>query len=290
MLKGGTGGHDFHGRPEPFSTYTTPEFWNDPHISAQMLRHHLDPDSPAASRTHAFIDRSARWIAQELDLGPGSRVLDLGCGPGLYALRLARRGIHVTGVDVSQRSLEHARTAATSEDLPIHLIRGSYLDTDLGTGHHAALLIFEEYSALSPSQRALLLGRVREALRPGGTFLSDVTAAPRFDDDATPFRRESPNLGDGFWAEPPYHGIHERFTYREPRLILDRYRIERDGRTREYWNWMHCLTPDQVEHELARAGFAVGGLYGDVAGAPYDPTSHTFAITAHAGADTRVIP
>ncbi len=72
-------------RPEPFSVYTTPEFWDDPHISAQMLRHHLDPMSPAASRTHAFIDRSVDWLCAVLGLGPSSRVLDLGCGPGLYA-------------------------------------------------------------------------------------------------------------------------------------------------------------------------------------------------------------
>ncbi len=44
-----------------------------------------------------------------LGLGPGSRVLDLGCGPGLYAVRLARRGVRVLGVDASARSLAHAR-------------------------------------------------------------------------------------------------------------------------------------------------------------------------------------
>ena len=96
-------------RPEPFSAYTTPEFWDDPHISAQMLAHHLDPATAAASRPHAFIDASVDWLRSVLGLGPGSRVLDLGCGPGLYAVRLARRGVRVLGVDASARSLAHAR-------------------------------------------------------------------------------------------------------------------------------------------------------------------------------------
>ena len=114
-------------RPEPFSVYTTPEFWNDPHISASMLAFHLDPESPYSSRPHAFIDRSVDWLIPTLGLQPGSRVLDLGCGPGLYANRLAGRGIEVLGVDVSRRSLDHARDVARRESLPATFVEGNYL-------------------------------------------------------------------------------------------------------------------------------------------------------------------
>ena len=86
---------DAPARPEPFSAYTTPEFWDDAHISQRMLDHHLDPT------------------------------------------------------------------------------------LDLGDGYDAALLIYEDYCAMSPAQRALLLARVREALRPGGHVLFDVTSAAR---------------------------------------------------------------------------------------------------------------
>ncbi len=89
--------------------YTTPEFWNDEHISAQMLRFHLDPTAEAAPRAHAFIDRSVAWLVPALGLTPGSRLLDLGCGPGLYANRIAAHGIEVVGIDVSNRSLGYAR-------------------------------------------------------------------------------------------------------------------------------------------------------------------------------------
>lgn len=47
---------------------------------------------------------------------------------------------------------------------------------------------------------------------------------------------------------------------------------------------MHCLTPEQVAAELARAGFEQPVLHGDVAGAGYDPGSRTFAVLARAGA------
>lgn len=79
-------------RPVPF-TPGDPLFWDDPHISRQMLAIHLDPTTEAASRGFATIDRSVAWLSDSLNLKPGDSVLDLGCGPGLYASRLARRAI-----------------------------------------------------------------------------------------------------------------------------------------------------------------------------------------------------
>lgn len=264
-------------RPAPFSDYTTPEFWNDEHISSQMLRFHLDPVAEPASRAHSFIDRSVEWLLPTLHLGPGSRLLDLGCGPGLYANRLAARGVQVLGIDVSSRSLEFAREVARSRSLPASFRQGNYLTCELGSGHDAAILIYEDYCALSPDQRATLLSRVRAALRPGGRFAFDVTAVPRFS-QYTDVATSEPNLMDGFWAEAPYIGTHETWTYPDLRLVLDRYLIETTTGTRCFWNWMHCLAPQEVAAELAGAGFEDPEYFGDVAGARFDPEATTFAV------------
>ena len=55
-----------------------------------MLAYHLDSAVDVASRNHAFLDRSAEWIVHHFELAPGARVVDFGCGPGLYAERLSR--------------------------------------------------------------------------------------------------------------------------------------------------------------------------------------------------------
>ncbi len=267
-------------RPEPFSAFTTPEFWDDPHISRHLLGAHLDPEFPLASRPHAFIDRSVEWIAGVLRLAAGSRVLDLGCGPGLYAVRLARRGIEVDGVDASRRSVAHAKQSADEESLPARFRHANYLRDDLGRGYDAALLVFEDYCALSPAQRSGLLARVRTSLEPGGRLLFDVTAAPRFAECADAVAEEV-DLDGGFWAESPYLGRHETWTYPELRLVLNRYSIRKDDTTREFWNWMHCLTADEVSGELQAAGLAAPDLYGDVAGAPYREDATTFAVVTH---------
>ena len=137
-------------RPEPFSEYTTPEFWNDEHISAQMLRFHLDPIAEPASRAHTFIDRSVGWLVPALGLERGSRLLDLGCGPGLYANRIAEYGVEVLGIDVSRRSLDFARSQGRARSLPTLFRQGNYLESELGFGYDAAILIYEDYCALSP--------------------------------------------------------------------------------------------------------------------------------------------
>ena len=48
-------------RPPLYKRSSAP-FWEDEHISAQMLKAHLDPESDGASRNADFIDRSAQWI------------------------------------------------------------------------------------------------------------------------------------------------------------------------------------------------------------------------------------
>ena len=65
--------------------------WDDPAFSERMLREHLSQEHDAASRRFEKIDAHVDWIHHELLSGRATRILDLGCGPGLYASRLARR-------------------------------------------------------------------------------------------------------------------------------------------------------------------------------------------------------
>ena len=50
----------------------------------------------------------------------GPKVLDIGCGGGDLAIALARRGHHVTAVDISRVAIDQARAKAAGEGLPVH--------------------------------------------------------------------------------------------------------------------------------------------------------------------------
>lgn len=74
-------------------------FWDDDYISGQMLKAHLDPDFEGASRKLSFIEKSAAWLSGLVPPSDYPQLLDIGCGPGIYAEKFARAGYQVTGVD-----------------------------------------------------------------------------------------------------------------------------------------------------------------------------------------------
>lgn len=54
-------------KPDPFTSGEA-LFWDDPHISAHLLEAHLNPDIDAASRNLETIDRSVKWLVENLAL------------------------------------------------------------------------------------------------------------------------------------------------------------------------------------------------------------------------------
>ena len=80
--------------------------WTDPYIQKQMLREHLNTESDGASRNKKSIFKVVDFISNHLH--HHSRVLDLGCGPGLYAELLQEQGHEMTGIDFNKASIDYA--------------------------------------------------------------------------------------------------------------------------------------------------------------------------------------
>ena len=60
------------------------KFWNDEHISKGMLEAHLNKDWDAETRKHDFIIKSIDWISSIAPPSQKNKLLDLGCGSGIY--------------------------------------------------------------------------------------------------------------------------------------------------------------------------------------------------------------
>jgi SAM-dependent methyltransferase len=266
-------------RPEVYSRYTADALWTSPDISEMMLRYHLDGEVDLASRRTDFIESSFAWISDRFGLGPGKRVIDLGCGPGLYVSRLARTGAQITGVDFSPRSIEYARERAEREGIDVDYRLGDYLALDIEPGYDLATMIMCDYCALSPSQRRKLLQRVGELLKPGGAFLFDVHSEAYFEtwDEMAVYGER---MMDGFWSAQPYFGFQNTFKYEEEKVVLERYLIVERDRQTEYFNWFQHYSVASLSEEVESAGLFVEDLYGDVAGEPFDASLPEFAMVA----------
>jgi SAM-dependent methyltransferase len=267
-------------RPAPWERVTTEILWTDEHISARMLDFHLNPDVTPASRPPEMIDRSVAWIEERVGLR-GRRVIDLGCGPGLYTTRFARAGARVTGVDFSSRSLAHARRVAGDEGLAIDYVQADYRAWVPQGSADLVTLIYCDYCALPPADRASLLRRIRDCLADDGALLFDVVAPAAFanKEESTLVAED---LMDGFWAPSPYVGLLRSFRYDDLRLGLDRYTICTPERTFEVCNWLQYFDVGALTAELGAAGLRVVSTHGDVAGAPFDADAEEFAVIAAA--------
>ena len=264
-------------RPDVYSRYTADALWTSPDISEMMLRYHLDGDVDLASRRTDFIEASFAWISDRFGLGPGVRVIDLGCGPGLYVSRLARTGAQVTGVDFSPRSIEYARERAEREGLDVDYQLGDYLALDIEPGYDLATMIMCDYCALSPDQRGALLQRVRELLKPGGRFLFDVYSLAYFE-TWEEMAAYGERLMDGFWSAEPYFGFQNTFRYEEEKVVLERYLIVERERQTEYFNWFQHYSLESLNAEVEAAGLLVEDVYGDVSGEPFELSLPEFAM------------
>lgn len=264
-------------KPRPFSVYTARELWTDEHTSEQMLTFHLDGETDLSSRRTGFIDDSVRWLKEHFELSEGSRVIDFGCGPGLYTSRFARLGAEVVGIDFSPRSIEYARARAGRENHELTYIEADYLEFQPKGTFDLITMIMCDFCALSPTQRATMLRRFEGLLSTKGRIVLDVYSPRAFADKQEGLAVEKNQL-NGFWSANPYFGFVASFKYDNEMVSLDKYTIIEEHRQREVYNWLQYFTPESLEREAHAAGLRVDELYGDVAGNPYDSDAAEFAV------------
>ena len=266
-------------RPKPFEFYTASELWTDEHTSEQMLAFHLNDNMDVSSRNARFINRSVEWIASHFSIGAETKIADFGCGPGLYAMRLARRQAEVIGIDFSERSIRYGRDVATKEGLPIRYVHQDYMEFDTDDRFHLILMIMCDFCALSPPQRKKMLSKFHAILEPGGSVLLDVYSLRAFDQREEAATYEA-NLLNGFWSPNKYYGFLNTFKYEEEKIVLDKYTLIEESRTRTVYNWLQYFSREAIEREFVECGFTVEGLFSDVAGSPFDPESAEIALVA----------
>jgi SAM-dependent methyltransferase len=232
--------------PEP-----PPTHWFEPvaeHLGAAYLRYSFTKGT----------EQEVAFLVDALELRPGERVLDVGCGPGRHAHALARLGYEVVGVDISQRfvdlAVRDAPPGATFRrldarvllfedefDAAISLCQGAF--GLCGTGSPAASDTDASAADAATSVPVdggdgAVLDGIARALRPGGRaavsafsayfqvrWLEDSDAF----DAATGVNREQTAVRDEAGHEVPTELWTTCFTPRELRLLAERAGLSVDA-------------------------------------------------------------
>ncbi|MDF1736844.1 MAG: cyclopropane-fatty-acyl-phospholipid synthase [Minwuia sp.] len=133
--------------------------------------------------------RKYRTILDMASIGPGERVLEIGCGWGGFAeVAASERGADVTGITLSTEQLRHARdrVAAVGLDDRARFSLTDYRDT---SGTWDRIVSIEMFEAVGEENWPAYFGTVHDRLRPGGEAVIQVIT---IDDDAFPaYRRRA---------------------------------------------------------------------------------------------------
>jgi len=266
-------------RPLPFEHYTSPQLWNDPHISKGMLEAHLDQSHNAASFRSQFVDRAVEWISSRF-ITPGRiRICDFGCGPGLWTMRFAERGALVTGVDLSERSIRYARDTARKKGLDIRYVLEDYLQWSPDDRFDLITMIAGDFSALSPHQSRTLLQKFRSLLSEGGSLLLDVASTRQFREATEKTECEFFPSG-GYWSPAPHHVITGTYKYDSGQVLCDKYTIVEEARSFEIYTWNQCYNRPSLRQLLQENGLQTTEFLSDVAGTPFRDGTRWIAVVA----------
>jgi SAM-dependent methyltransferase len=204
----------------------------------------------------------------------GQAVLEVACGTGRVAIRLAGAGFAVMGLDLSEAMLDVAREKSAGLD-NIRWAQGDMRSFDLGEAFGLAIIPGHSFqNLLTAADQAACLASIRRHLVPGGQLVVHLDH-PEMDwlggltgDQGSVFEETQwfthPRTGSEVrtlqaWSYEPAtqtaisHKVWEKLG--PDGQVVDR--LDR-GAIR-----IHVVYRFEMEHVLAREGFAVAALYGD---------------------------
>lgn len=229
-----------------------PDHWFEPiaeHLGSAYLRY---------SFTKGTV-QEVDFLVAELGLEPGMRLLDVGCGPGRHSHEMARRGVEVVGLDISQRFVDLASASAPA-GATFH--RGDARALAYEQEFDAAISLCQGAFGLTGGPGAPLdgdgavLGGMARALRPGGVLAVSAFSAY--------FQLRYLEDQDSFDALAGVN--HERTSVRAE-----------DGGEAEVDLWTTCFTPRELRLLAASSGLVVRDIWSVTPGAyaAGPPSIHT---------------
>jgi len=239
---------------------------------AEFYAHTYDESVPDWPGEIDFYQRLASEVRRK-----GEGVLEIACGTGRVAIRLAQDGAHVVGLDLSRRMLDVAREKSQAP-MDTKWVEADMRAFDLGETFGLVLIPGHSFMNLNSAQEQVdCLQCIYRHLRPGGRLVVHLD------------HQGVANLawlgsiaGEKGGVSEPAEQFHHARTGRQIRA----YRawtyepatqtatcsttweaIGGDGRVVDSWQTktdrIHCVFRFEMEHLLARAGFCVEDVYGD---------------------------
>lgn len=232
------------------------------------------------SLTDERSDAEVAALVSLLELDRPMKVLDLACGYGRHANRLAAQGHTVTGVDITPGFLEMARQQAVEMGVQVDYRLGDMRTVDPGEEFDRVLLLFTSFGYFNDAGNLQVLENAARALRPGGLFAMDV-----------------PNRDMILKGMRPCH-----VTEKDGNLMIDRTSFDmlagclvnqriliRDGVRKDKPFSIRVYNATEMHSLLGRAGLAVRGIYAGWEAQPLHAESWRMVVVARKPGDGEAV-
>jgi len=216
-------------------------------------------------------EKEVNFIVKELNLTEPKKILDLACGYGRHANKLASLGHDVTGVDITKGFLEMAEKEAKEMSVKVKYILKDMREVDFDSEFDCAISMSTAFGYFEDNENFEVLKNVSKALKKGGLFLLDITNRDFL------IRNYLPCIvvekGNDLMID-----IHE-FNPIEGRLY-NRRSVFRNGAMKEKPFFVRQYAPTEIRDLLNKAGLKVLKMFGNYDSSPLDINSRRMIVIA----------
>ncbi|MGC9338023.1 MAG: class I SAM-dependent methyltransferase [Candidatus Cloacimonadia bacterium] len=202
------------------------------------------------------------------------KILDLACGHGRHANRLAELGYSITGIDITSGFLEIANREAREKGVNVEYIQGDMREISFKEEFDIILLFFTSFGYFEDEENCRVLENVARALKPYGLFCFDTFNRDVFLKNFLPYivvEKENDLMID-----------RDTFDSTTGRLYTKRIVI-RNGRRKDKPFFIRLYNPTEIRDLLRRAGLSIYKMYADFSSKPFTYESRRMIIIAKKG-------
>jgi SAM-dependent methyltransferase len=255
--------------------------WHEPDFSQRMLKEHLSQAHDAASRRSDKIASQVNWIHRQVLQERATRILDLGCGPGLYTSRFAKLGHACVGIDYSPASIQYATEYARQEKLDCRYTQQDIREANYGSSFGLVMLIFGELNVFRATDANRILRKANQALTGDGLLLIEphTKAAVRKigEQGRTWYSSEA-----GLFSDRPHLCLKESFWDSASATATVRYLIADalTGHVTRHSQSFQAYTDAEHESMLNRCGYDAVAFFPSLTGVQDETSGELMAIVA----------
>lgn len=211
-------------------------------------------------RNENDAEKHIKLIFDNVKIFPGFNVLDMACGAGRHAILLAKKGLSVTAVDLSENLLKIAKQTADKENLHIDFIHSDIRDFKSIVRFDLVLNLFTSFGYFETDEENVsVLKKAYDLLEVDGYFVLDFFNSYFLPQNLVEFSEE--NINDAI--------IHQFRKIKNDR-ITKKIVITKDGEISTFEESVRMFTKDELVDILTKIGFDIYKTFGDFLGNEFD--------------------